>query len=1217
MSERVVRSFLASCTRSGVASLPLVGAFLEEALFGTLEEGEAAAEAEKLYAELDALQRSADHRSLGLEAALQHLRGESILLNSVEEKLDLLLASLQGGTEPPPADFGAAIERLLVRRTGLSGLHEERLQEALDEILAPVGVIHGREVNRFRLQREFMALEPPKLARLMLAFPEALGRLPVSASRAAQVFALLRWGEGAAHPGLKEIAWAADFWNGRTEPFGKFHDGVREDPRFLPDTLLVFVHGICGDLFESWDALPVRLLRHAGIDADVLTFRYPAHLWQEASLVDAAEDLHTTLTQRCRGYTHLFFVVHSSGGLVVKRALLLGDASARPDSPICRTRRIFNITVPHCGGRRALFTAAGIVYPLVYPFLNTLARLRSWEPPIGFNRIVGELRWRHPQLIQMENDYVTRIRTLDATARPRPISVELLARSDAEIAEFEVEGPDGKTIHVRTDATQIVLRGAHGDIKIPTATTGGLIVDVIGNQLRNWPRGADIEVARAHLSALGNQDKDIDCLIGETHEAHTGHSVDPHARCSGQAAVHQWLRDAVHDGHRRILVTGDAGLGKSTILRWLTRTLAARHLSGDVTVDPLAIYIPLPQIEVPDAAVDELRKQKTSIWPLIAAQVAKRLCGITPAERPQPNEEWLRTRLASLPTVLIFDSVDEFLARNHRLRMDDLSRALLELENLYANPDAGSGVATDQLADRKRFANPDLIIVLGVRSTLPQLTELAPGERDLLYCVRRLTREDAIEFFPGIAPVFTAANEGLHDLLLTPLILHALRLAPAVVDPTKLATRSDIMEQALLAVIDGKALPRELDDEGQPISARRWLDLLTLLGWLFFSGMRAKLEPNAILAETRKLLDDWLRHLEKPGQQRPAAHLMEGFKLAAQAPAPPAGEEAFLTGDCGRHLANVLLVTVFATTTDGSFRFRHREWEDYLASRYLTQCVRFRFAEPLGLRSATMDILEWMSRQLQAEDVTGKIVEDFFEAGAAANNDILISNFVVILGNAYVPLNKPLLEDLFDRIERATPATRHAALNTFGARALRSHEKDPYAVNVRDVVHTRMTELEARGFPGLNPLTRKLFWCLQTAFQNCFQLAGPRDPWPGPEFPVDEQLQILALVHDPHAAPEEQRRKESVQIALLRIQHYPSFDPLRTISAAFYLYPVTFAFLHGVATDEVQERLPSVLMDPKVAAPFKKYALVPQIAEVWNWCEQAVARKVGGMTNDE
>jgi hypothetical protein len=463
-----------------------------------------------------------------------------------------------------------------------------------------------------------------------------------------------------------------------------------------------------------------------------------------------------------------------------------------------------------------------------------------------------------------------------------------------------------------------------------------------------------------------------------------------------------------------------------------------------------------------------------------------------------------------------------------------------------------------------------------------------------MYCLQRLSRAQAIESFPKIRPVFAAAGESMHDLLLTPLILAAFNLAPGFVDRTKLATRSEIMEQALLAFIMGKDLPKEIDDTGKPISTTRWLDALSLIGWLFFAEMRGKMDEHAICQGNAKLVKGWCQHLEKGEQRQLAQRLMAGFAIAAN----------------NDLLLKLLLLTVFATTSDGDYRFRHREWEDYLVSRYLTQCIRFRFTEPLGLRSSTQIMLEWIGQQLQPEDITDQVIDGFFKAGVAAGNELIVTNFLVILGNSFAPISKSILENIFELVLNVTPMARHVAYTTFGARALRNHDKDHYAPVIRDVLHRRMVQDDAREYAGINPLTQKMIWCFLTAFRGHFNLKGPTRPWPGAEYSPEDQQKILEMLRDRQGREQIQRGKDSFQIAFLRVQNYVLIDKHKSVSVMFYLYPITFAFLDGIEVDEVRKQLPEVLKDQRLKRAIDSYKLVPQLSEIRTWCAQIVAEKI-------
>ena len=484
------------------------------------------------------------------------------------------------------------------------------------------------------------------------------------------------------------------------------------------------------------------------------------------------------------------------------------------------------------------------------------------------------------------------------------------------------------------------------------------------------------------------------------------------------------------------------------------------------------------------------------------------------------------------------------------------------------------------------------MIVVGVRATLPRLRELIHGKEDVMYCLPRLTRDQAIKYFPRTKPLLVPETTNLEDLLLTPLILTAFEAAPGLIDPVKLTNRSALLEQALTAIIEAKELPRVLDANGLPLPSSRWLDALTLIGWQFFSLMRGKMSGTAIAEADDALIHGWNKHLSDTKQQQTQL-LLQGFELA--------GDQS------NSHLLKLFMLTVFATTSDGDYRFRHREWEDYLASRYLTLCVRYRFADQLGRRSSTMEMFQRTGEQLQAYDVTEVTVDHFFNTGQTPANEFIVGNFSAVLGNSFAPVSRPALEKIFQRVADASPMAQHVCSNTFAARALRNHPSDLFAADIRAVVHDRFLMHDRANYQGVNPLTRRMMWCYSQTLSQRFRLPGPVTQWEGVEYSPDERAEILTMLRDNTGNPEAQSRKDSLQIAWLRIQNFILVDPERAISAVFYLYPITFAYLDGTAVEEVREQLPLILNDERLQRTLDAYTIVPQLSEIRNWCRQAVA----------
>src|SRR5205814_9904179 len=100
-----------------------------------------------------------------------------------------------------------------------------------------------------------------------------------------------------------------------------------------------------------------------------------------------------------------------------------------------------------------------------------------------------------------------------------------------------------------------------------------------------------------------------------------------------------------------------------------------------------------------------------------------------------------------------------------------------------------------------------------------------------------------------------------------------------------------------------------------------------IASWITFSEFRGHISLEAIATEAEELYERWRRHLETSGQMSLGGDLMDGFRL-------------LLDGSLRSHL---FTRTVFQPTGTEVYRFEHKYWEDFLVSRYLSQCVRLGF----------------------------------------------------------------------------------------------------------------------------------------------------------------------------------------------------------------------------------------------------------------------------------
>ena len=178
----------------------------------------------------------------------------------------------------------------------------------------------------------------------------------------------------------------------------------------------------------------------------------------------------------------------------------------------------------------------------------------------------------------------------------------------------------------------------------------------------------------------------------------------------------------------RAVVTGEAGVGKSTVLRSLARRLCNDVLTGDADA-PLAVFVPLYFTAInadrvtraPDAVHRGrvLLEQVLEWW---TEWVGSLTFG------GAVTVEWLRAKLKKEPVTLILDGVDEFLTNHPALGVADFRHMLSHLSADYEQ-------------------NHRLTILLGVRSAQPGLASFA-SDANRIHEVMRLTSEQAAQRFP-------------------------------------------------------------------------------------------------------------------------------------------------------------------------------------------------------------------------------------------------------------------------------------------------------------------------------------------------------------------------------------------------------------------------------------------------------------------------------------
>ncbi|RYP80818.1 hypothetical protein DL769_002288 [Monosporascus sp. CRB-8-3] len=186
------------------------------------------------------------------------------------------------------------------------------------------------------------------------------------------------------------------------------------DDRVVVD--LIFVHGLNGGSQSTWSKgtgdsfWPRDWLPHdeAFSDVRIHTFGYSSAVNRESilNIHDFANNLlacvHHSPAMASEGTTPIVFIGHSMGGLVVKKAYILGHQLPEYESLVRRVCAVFFLATPHQGaGIAQLLSRVLALAPGSRPFVNDLS------PQSGMLQSINEEFPRYSQDLQLFSFYET------------------------------------------------------------------------------------------------------------------------------------------------------------------------------------------------------------------------------------------------------------------------------------------------------------------------------------------------------------------------------------------------------------------------------------------------------------------------------------------------------------------------------------------------------------------------------------------------------------------------------------------------------------------------------------------------------------------------------------------------------------------------------------------------------------------------------------------
>jgi pimeloyl-ACP methyl ester carboxylesterase len=1041
----------------------------------------------------------------------------------------------------------------------------------------------------------------------------------------------------------------SSFWQEEDDKYGWIHRADPGGKNFRAGVLLIFIHGIFGDSRETWGETPIKAMDAAEIDADAFSFRFPASLTEDADVEDAANHLATALQEKFRRYRHLYFCVHSTGGLVVKAALvreadaLLKEIEKRPqdfrflESAVLRTRRILNLDVPHGGGEYWKSKLGGFVYKwITRPSLHVLRAVRIWPYPVGSNKIVSQLKYKNDWVLNLEKQYNRLVTMLEEQGLPRPVSIEFVSDANA-IAQFKdiiIEEHAGKKVPIRSDAEKVPVRGDHSTHKLAKHDTD-MIAGLLAKRLHGAVHEQTLALTTQLLALVYDYERAlrVHALVGD---ASSGTVTARGDTVGTQSCIEARVRAFIASGAEKVrsfVVTGDAGVGKSVVVRRLARTLGLHHLNRDNDNAPLPFVVPLQRVKLKPQEVERFNRGigDGTAWTVLAKDWCAYVNGILERDRvprkmepavesrmPKLKAEWLHRRLMDHPGVIILDGIDEFLSNNLQIGFKEFHGMLRKLQSDYAR-------------------NTSLTILLGVRSSQGGIETLA-GSKNNIFRVRRLETSEADSIYPGAkAWIERIPEKELRDLLLTPLILSQLGPRLGVLAPEKLSSRAAILEAALDSILEKTDLEMpETERERRAIQADQWKDALSLVAWRFHAGFRATMglerlrleceaalgRPDEPFAMDRPLT--WLRLLNPPpeltqkyelhGERNPAMHrFVENLQLAA-------------------HLSTleVIMRTIFFPTDELTFRFLHRDWQEFLASRYFADCVRYNHADELRDQASTQSMFKMAGERLGDVAIKRDQMAFFLGRSQDLKHHYIIGNFLALINNSVIPAEGPVLGLLFKTFEGIEGIAQFVTLSGLGYRVLNaqlpsdSELRDPTAAAMRaGLIPLLRTLTSAESSKTVLPITALMARCYLIALgEDVSKEPASReiDPALTTRSIENDEASLLLVAIKKDGEFDITTAHRSLQRAFLLIQTTvtENREPARPIAILHYLFLLALARRYNAGIHELNEELPKLLAPNGPLEQEVRRTGVSPLLDLYHICREMVfpeAKTDTGTTN--
>jgi hypothetical protein len=619
-----------------------------------------------------------------------------------------------------------------------------------------------------------------------------------------------------------------------------------------------------------------------------------------------------------------------------------------------------------------------------------------------------------------------------------------------------------------------------------------------------------------------------------------------------------------------VIVSGQAGLGKSTLLRRLAQSSAFNFLRHPSPKTPAPVFINMPTVPIETLSIGGPAGDD-----FLAQLIVDRILEIVAQNFAELSDENLHLRetiqraLTTQATLVIIDGIDEFLINAPDIRLVHFRMAVEKLLELSREADFG--------------------LVIGIRNSVRNFGQLASSP-DKVFMLSGLSTEQAYRHFGETSKwIGTIQQADLRVAFLTPLILSAFSESNVRIH-SSVSTISDLWELALRSILSKSGISKVPNSRGEATSGDDWIVALSIAAAAFHMTLRYDFSINELRNQIDTMRERWKEFST------------EHRDVSAREIDPAVGFDLL---DNERTLKAMVERTVFTVSSQNTVQFNHRQWRDYLTGRYAATCIELGNVDEIGEMAFNVQIYRTAGELLSPHAIDENLISRAMQRTIETKNEFIIGNLGALIGNAPAPLTRPAIMRLFQLMPNYTPLIQTIIVGSVGRRGLET--SDPSSIDIRMGIDPtlRMFATQAEG-KRYNRLVESISWCFLKAYHKRFKAPPP----PGNFTPFsfdgsgsDDARAVVCLKNDELWTYD--NKFASVQNTFAMIQETVLADPVtRPISVVHYLACILAARTAGAQIPEVAEELSVVLQpDSDFEAAFRDFDDVPEVYDLYRQCQ--------------